>query len=172
MVFYSFLPAQNYFFARTDSGKEIILLRIKDREKIVAIKVMVVDDELEMIEFIKTGLEPFGYEIINTNDALEAIQLAHDVLPDLIVLDYMMPGIDGYSIYKGLNVSKITRDIPVIFITGYMTPQITAKILQTKAFCYLAKPFDIDDLMDRINDALATKSLETSFKNKNAAKAD
>ena len=52
---------------------------------------MVVDDEREMIEFIKTGLEPFGYEIINTNDALEAIQLAHDVMPDLIVLDYMMP---------------------------------------------------------------------------------
>ena len=81
----------------------------------------------------------------------------------------MMPGIDGYSIYKGLNVSKITRDIPVIFIIGYMTPQITAKILQTKAFCYLAKPFDIDDLMDRINDALAAKSLEISFKNKKSA---
>ena len=50
-----------------------------------------------------------------------------------------------------------------------MTPQITAKILQTKAFCYLAKPFDIDDLMDRINDALAAKSLEISFKNKKSA---
>lgn len=135
----------------------------------MTVKVMVVDDEQEVIDFIKTGLEAYGYEVISTNDALEAIQLAHDIIPDIILLDFVMPGIDGYSIYKGLNVSKITRDIPVIFITGHMTPEITSKILQTKAYCYLSKPFDMGDLIDRVKDALSISLIEATFKNKKYA---
>ena len=118
-------------------------------------KIMVVDDEDFMIDFIRTGLEIEGYDVISTSNALQAIELAHQNKPDLIILDFMMPGIDGYSIYKGLSASQITKYIPVIFVTGNLTPEVRAKIFQTKAFCFLPKPFEITELTNKVKEALS-----------------
>ena len=128
-------------------------------------KIMVVDDEQETLAYIKLGLEMCGYEVIAISNSLHALDLAKSMKPDMLILDFMMPGLDGFDIYTGLNASKETMDIPIIFITGHMIPEVTERMLQTKAFCYLSKPFDISDLTDRISDAL---SLRTTSSNKKA----
>ncbi|MCB4790824.1 MAG: response regulator [Elusimicrobia bacterium] len=124
----------------------------------MAIKVLVVDDEPEMLEFIKTGLDLLGYEVLVTSSALEAIALTHKIKPDIVILDFIMPSIDGYSIFRGLSASRITKDIPVIFITGNITkPQIMEKISSLNASDCLLKPFEIKTLSNSIKNALLTK---------------
>ena len=117
-------------------------------------KIMVVDDDESVFEYLKTGLELHGYSVVGTTNALQAIEIAHNEKPDLIVLDFMMPGIDGYHVWKGLNASNITKNIPVIFITGSMTPEMLEKIKQTAAHSYILKPFDVFVLIERIKKAL------------------
>ncbi|MCB4791611.1 MAG: response regulator [Elusimicrobia bacterium] len=123
----------------------------------MTIKVMVVDDEYEQLEYIKFGLEMCGFEVTAVSNALHAIEFANTINPDIIILDFMMPGIDGYSIYRGLSISDKTKDIPIIFITGHMVPEVADKIRETNAYCYLKKPFDITELIEKINSALGLK---------------
>lgn len=123
----------------------------------MAKKIMVVDDEVPMLEFVKTGLRLKNYDVVGTSDAFEAINMAHIEKPDLIILDYKMPGVDGYNIHKGLKASKITKDIPVIFITGYSTPDVLEKIIESKSYGYILKPFDVYDLIKRVEEAFERK---------------
>jgi DNA-binding response OmpR family regulator len=129
----------------------------------MAKKVMVVDDEEETLAYIKLGLEMCGYDVIAISNSMHAVDLAKSMKPDILILDFLMPGMDGFDIFNGLNASNETKDIPIIFITGHMIPEVTERMLKTKAFCYMTKPFDISDLTDRISDAL---SLKTSDSNK------
>jgi DNA-binding response OmpR family regulator len=131
----------------------------------MAAKVMVVDDEETMFEYIKVGLRINGFDVVGTANALEAVQMAHLEKPDIIILDCVMPGIDGFSICKGLAVSSITKNIPVLFITGCMTRIIRDKISQTSAKGYMLKPFEVFDLSDRIKEILLKQS--SAIKNQN-----
>jgi two-component system alkaline phosphatase synthesis response regulator PhoP len=122
-------------------------------------KVMIVDDDESIVEYINEGLDLDDFDVISTTDALEAIEMAHQEKPDIIVLDLMMPGIDGLSVWKGLNASTITKSIPVIFITGSMTQEMLERVKQTNAVSYVLKPFDIFVLSDRIKKALKGKAV-------------
>jgi DNA-binding response OmpR family regulator len=123
-------------------------------------KILVIDDDDTVIEFIKTGLGAYGYDVVGTTESLKAIEQAHAEKPDAIVLDFVMPGIDGYSVYKGLSASSVTKNIPVLFISGHMTREILAKITQTRAYGYMLKPFEIYNLKERIEDILNKREKE------------
>jgi len=77
----------------------------------------------------------------------------------MIILDMIMPGIDGLGVWKELNASNDTKNIPVIFITGSMTQEMLERIKQTNAVSYVLKPFDIFVLEDRIKKALKDKAV-------------
>jgi CheY-like chemotaxis protein len=81
-------------------------------------KILIVDDEVEQIEFASTILEPSGYTVITAMDGREGMEKAKEEKPDLILMDIMMPGRSGIGMYQELKHDKETKNIPVIIVTG------------------------------------------------------
>lgn len=81
-------------------------------------KILIVDDEMDMRIFISTLLETSGYKTVATRDGKDGIRKARDILPDLIILDVMMPGEGGVQMYRQLKTDKTLKDIPVIMLSA------------------------------------------------------
>ena len=81
-------------------------------------KILIVDDEMDMRIFISTLLETSGYKAVATRDGKDGIRKARDILPDLIILDVMMPGEGGVQMYRQLKTDKTLKDIPVIMLSA------------------------------------------------------
>ncbi|MBS4540073.1 response regulator transcription factor [Clostridium sp. D2Q-11] len=121
-------------------------------------KILVVDDEEHIVELIKYNLESNGYEIITAFDGNEAYKKALEETPDLILLDIMLPILDGMEVCKKLKRNKDTEDIPVIMLTakGEETDKVIG--LELGADDYITKPFGIRELVARIKAVLRRSS--------------
>ena len=118
-------------------------------------KIVYIDDDIEMIYLIKMILERKGYEIISINDGLESFEIIKNEQPDLVMLDLMMPNIDGWDIYHQLKSDEITSDIPVIIISAKAQPIDKVLGLQVaKVNNYISKPFRPQELIDSIEKIL------------------
>ena len=118
-------------------------------------KIVYIDDDIEMIYLIKMILERKGYEIISINDGLESFEIIKNEQPDLVMLDLMMPNIDGWDIYHQLKSNEITSDIPVIIISAKAQPIDKVLGLQVaKVNNYISKPFRPQELIDSIEKIL------------------
>lgn len=105
--------------------------------------VLYVDDEPDICEIVKTTLRlTAGLEVIIADSGVRAIDLAHELQPDLILMDVMMPGLDGPSTIKRLRDSPAIRHIPVIFLTAKVLPEEFAHFRAIGAIGVIAKPFD------------------------------
>lgn len=116
--------------------------------------ILVVDDESKFRRFVKEALELRGYEVLTAAsgpDALEKLTTEH---PDLILLDVMMPVMDGYQVYHLLKENHQTKDIPVLIVTA--KGERTDRLLGMESFTYnyLSKPFQLDDLLAKIGGLL------------------
>jgi two-component system response regulator MprA len=114
------------------------------------LKVLIVDDEENIIEFIRLGLRYEGFQVESASDGEQGITAAQRVSPDLIILDLMLPGIDGLEVCRRLRANPITRDIPVLMLTAKDEVRDRITGLRTGADDYLAKPFDFDELLERM----------------------
>lgn len=125
-------------------------------------KILVVDDEEHIVELIKFNLESNGYEIITATDGKEAYEKAITETPDLILLDIMLPILDGIEVCKKLKKEKNTEDIPVIMLTakGEETDKVLG--LEIGADDYITKPFGIRELIARIKAVLRRSSTSQS----------
>jgi len=103
--------------------------------------ILIIDDESANISGLTAILSP-EYTVYASSDGQEAIETAEEFLPDVILLDVLMPGMDGYEVIAALKSSKKTRDIPVIFITGLDTAGAEEKGLALGAADYITKPFN------------------------------
>ena len=110
-------------------------------------KILVVDDDLSIIKFTRANLEANGYETYGAADGTQAFQVIEEQLPDLIVLDIMMPDIDGYEIVRKL---REWSQIPVIMLSALDDEKDKVLCLNLGADDYLCKPFGIDELLARI----------------------
>ncbi|MDD5687879.1 MAG: response regulator [Elusimicrobia bacterium] len=121
-------------------------------------KILVVDDERDIVEIISLYLEKDGYQVICAYDGLEALAKIGVEKPDLIVLDIMMPKLDGHSLNIRLKENPETKDIPVIVVTGkgHLREIITARADVT-IVDYLEKPFQMKELLEKINNVFAEK---------------
>lgn len=119
-------------------------------------KILIVDDEKELRELIKEKLIKNNFDAITACDGKEAVVLAQSEKPDLILLDVVMPDIDGYETCKRLKQNNITKDIPVLFLTGKdLDPQSMIKRYSQLGACgFIPKPSTLKELMDKINEAL------------------
>lgn len=117
-------------------------------------KILVVDDEKNIVELLKMNLESSGYEVIEAYNGMEAITKINNLLPDLIVLDLMLPDIDGLQICKMIRLNEDTRDIPVIMITAKSEEDDKIKGLTIGADDYITKPFSLKELEARIQTVL------------------
>ena len=126
--------------------------------KVKTAKILLVDDEPDMTRVIGKSLEVSGYEVIIAGDGAECISKAQCEQPDVILLDNVMPNMDGLTALKKLRSSKRTEDIPVIIVTALDDEDSIAKALNGGADSYVVKPFDYDMLLVRIAMALESRS--------------
>jgi two-component system alkaline phosphatase synthesis response regulator PhoP len=114
-------------------------------------KILVVDDERDISELVAFNLREEGYEVLTAIDGMQALNLARQSLPDLIVLDLMLPELDGVAVCEILKRLPSTAAIPVVMLTGWATEQARHIGLQAGATEYVTKPFSPRDLVRRIN---------------------
>lgn len=117
---------------------------------------MVVDDENDVVELIKFMLEKDGHEVVTASNGQEALDKVEVARPELIILDIMMPEMDGYTVNTRLQEKEDTKTIPVIILTakGQMKDLFE---LGTNVVCFMEKPFDPRGLRDKIREILAAK---------------
>ena len=113
-------------------------------------KILIVDDEADIIEILQFVLEANGYECITAFDGEMGLTLAKESKPDLIILDVMMPKMNGYKICRLLKYDKMYKDIPIFMVT--VRSQEEDKIIgeETGADEYITKPFQIDEVVEKV----------------------
>lgn len=120
-------------------------------------KILAVDDEKHIVRLVQVNLERAGYEVVTANDGKEALQKVQEENPDLVVLDVMMPYMDGFEVLQNLRRNPSTRDIPVIMLTAKAQDADVFRGWQSGVDCYLTKPFNPMELLSfvkRIFDSL------------------
>ncbi len=125
-----------------------------------------IEDEIEMIDLVRMILGRQGYTVLGANGGREGIELVRKELPDLVLLDLMMPDMDGWDVYHQIKSEERTRDIPVIVITA--KAQDIDKILGlriAKVEDYISKPFNPQDLVERVEQVLARGQEITPLEN-------
>jgi len=118
--------------------------------------VLVVDDEPRMIQFIRMNLELEGYRVIQASGGLQALDKARDELPDLVILDVMMPDLDGF---ETLRLLRETSNVPVIMLTVKADEDDIVKGLKLGADDYVTKPFNPRELSSRVQALLRRAEL-------------
>ncbi|KRE72940.1 response regulator transcription factor [Paenibacillus sp. Soil750] len=114
-------------------------------------KIMIVDDEPKIIRFIAANLKSLGFETVACQNGAEALEKAEAVDPDLILLDLMMPGMDGFEVLRRLRTYS---SVPVIMLTARSNGADKVQGLNLGADDYLTKPFSLDELFARVNAVL------------------
>jgi DNA-binding response OmpR family regulator len=118
-------------------------------------KILVVDDEKDVLLMLEKRLTAKGYSVITTTKSTNAIALAKSQHPDIIILDIVMPGMDGGEVAAKLREHPLTRSIPVIFLTALLSK--TEEYQENRMIgsnITFAKPFDTEELLARINGLL------------------
>lgn len=118
----------------------------------MAKKILVIDDEPDFVEMLKMKLEASGYEVLAAFDGDEGLKKALEELPDLILLDIMMPRKDGYTFLLDLKKDDIAKAIPVIAVTAKPGMEDMFKAEGVKD--YITKPFDNTELLAKIREAI------------------
>ncbi|MBE8999790.1 hybrid sensor histidine kinase/response regulator [Nostoc sp. LEGE 12447] len=135
--------------------------------------ILVVDDTTTNLGIVFDILTNVGFKVVTENDGNRALKQAEEQLPDLILLDVMMPGIDGFETCKRLKENSATCDIPVIFMTANSDTNSKVRGLNIGAVDYITKPFNEEELLARIKTHLQlrnlTKTLEKRVAERTAA---
>ncbi len=117
-------------------------------------KILVVDDEAEIRDSLREHLERHGYGVLTAADGMEAVDRARGEAPDLILLDLLLPALDGYRVLKLLKSDERYQKIPILVITAKADAEDWALALECGANGCLAKPVRSEDLLERIGNWL------------------
>ncbi len=117
-------------------------------------KILIVDDEIDIVETLKFILEDAGYECYCAFDGEEGLNIAREIIPDLMILDVMMPKINGYKISRLLKYDSKYKNIPIIMITARSQDEDRLIGEETGVNEYITKPFELDYVVDKVNDYL------------------
>ncbi len=114
-------------------------------------KILVVDDESDITETMSFMLKAEGYDVITAQDGEEGLRLAKEEMPDLIILDVMMPKINGYKIARLLKYDNKYKNIPIVMVTA--RGQDADKLIgeETGADEYITKPFEFEEVLDAVH---------------------
>jgi two-component system alkaline phosphatase synthesis response regulator PhoP len=121
-------------------------------------KILIVDDEKDIVELLSFLLEKDGHQVVpayNGKEALAAVEMSH---PDLIVLDIMMPEIDGYTVHAMLSENPATRSIPIIILTAKGQLRDLFEVA-SNVYALIEKPFDPKSFREKVQEALVKKSV-------------
>jgi DNA-binding NtrC family response regulator len=132
-------------------------------------KLLVADDNPVNIDVLRDALEPHGYEILAAPNGDTALKIAQRALPGLVLLDIMMPGVDGLEVCRRLKAIESTHAIPVIFLTARQEMESLAEAFEAGGVDYVTKPFQPEEILIRIENHLRSRRLTRELTEKNAA---
>ncbi|OGR81814.1 MAG: hypothetical protein A2902_06875 [Elusimicrobia bacterium RIFCSPLOWO2_01_FULL_64_13] len=116
-------------------------------------KILIVEDQVLIVELIEMVLQHRGHQTHHTGDGGRAVELARSIRPDLILLDLLLPNMDGYVIQSKLLEHDETRAIPLIVVTSKSHTQEIFR-MSTNVAAFIAKPFGVNELIQKVDDCL------------------
>jgi CheY-like chemotaxis protein len=119
--------------------------------------VLVIDDEPDVRWLLRLSLERVGHEVLLAEDGLRGVAMAQRQKPDAIVLDLMMPVMDGYGVLEALSKDRRTAQVPVMVLTAKAIPEESEKVTRAGARRFITKPFDPEDLAVELDALLAER---------------
>jgi CheY-like chemotaxis protein len=119
--------------------------------------VLVVDDDPVILKLLEVNFEMEGFSVVRAADGAEGLERAREVLPDIVILDVMMPRMTGYEVAKALREDDVTAHIPIIFVTARAQSSDVERGLELGVDDYVTKPFDPLDLIARVHTLLARR---------------
>jgi DNA-binding response OmpR family regulator len=119
--------------------------------------ILAADDDEDILEMVAFRLERSGYTVVRAHDGAEALAAARETLPDLIVLDVMMPKLDGYEVTRALRAQESTSRIPIILLTARVQDADVQKGFDAGADDYVRKPFSPQELRSRVQAILGRR---------------
>ena len=125
-------------------------------------RILVVEDEKQISDMIAFKLRNSGHQVIQAHDGEQALDLAKGHLPDLVMLDVMMPGIGGFEVLRRLKIDPALRAVPVIMVTAKGHERDVLSGLQGGAVDYVVKPFSLKELAARVELALGKERPPTA----------
>ncbi|KAA3633395.1 MAG: response regulator [Bacteroidetes bacterium] len=120
-------------------------------------KILLVDDEPNILLALDFLMSQQGYQVARASSGEEALQLLPDYKPDLVILDVMMPGMDGFEVAMKIRTSEESNDLSIIFLTAKGTAEDKLKGYGSGGEVYVTKPFDNDDLVRTVNEIFEHK---------------
>ena len=117
--------------------------------------VLVADDDADILTLVRLRLERGGFEVVEARDGEEALRLAQERLPQLVVLDISMPGLDGLEVVRRLRADEATAGIRLVLLTARAQEADVARGFDAGADAYVRKPFSPAELLDRVRELVA-----------------
>ncbi len=127
-------------------------------------KILIVDDERDIVKALIIRLQKVGYDVVTAFDGDQGVFMAHKENPDIILLDIRMPGSDGFNVIERLKQSRSTSTIPIIFLTGSPEKDLEKRAMEMGVRFYIKKPYDPEELLDAIQRALKENAFEIGGK--------
>ena len=124
-------------------------------------KILVVDDEPAILQMLKMNLEMEGHEAILAGDGETAIKRIESEHPDIVLLDIMMPALDGWQVLQRLQEMSLGKPPKVLVVTAKGGERDISKAFDLGAVDFVPKPFDVEDLLDRVKVVLVRTEIET-----------
>lgn len=119
-------------------------------------RILAIDDEPDVLQFLELVLERSGFQALTAPNGTDGLIKAHVEKPELILLDIMMEGMDGWETLRLLKVDEKTRDVPVIILSARAEPKDKIRALQEGAVDYIIKPFSVVESLEKIHAILDT----------------
>jgi CheY-like chemotaxis protein len=116
------------------------------------LRVLVIDDEPDVLLLCRVNLRHAGHDVTETQDGAEGVSLARETEPDVVILDLMLPRMDGYDVLDALRADPATRDLPVVVLTAKAQRSEHTRSLEQGATGFLTKPFAPEDLVHRVEE--------------------
>lgn len=117
-------------------------------------RIMIVDDEPDTLTLMRNILSDQGYELITVSNATEVGLRAAQLIPDLILLDFLMPELNGFDVCKALRANELTRNIPIMAVTCLTKEEDIERIFECGADEYLPKPFKMEQLQEKVQELI------------------
>jgi len=113
-------------------------------------RILIVDDEVDLVETVRFPLELEGFDVLVSYNGEDALSQARKEKPDLIILDLMLPKLDGYKVCRLLKFDERYKHIPILMLTAKTQEKDKALGMETGADEYITKPFEMDALMEKV----------------------
>lgn len=119
-------------------------------------RILIVDDEADLVSVLRMGLEIEGFDVMSASDGEEGLRRAREDRPDLMVLDLMLPKMDGYKVCRALKFDERFKSMPIFILSARSGEQDRRLALDMGADAFVTKPYDMAELVSRIRHRLET----------------